>query len=277
MKLNQLARKLNYWATPIYDTLPSWCFPESHPKFKAYCVGMAKTGTVSIHIMFSRNYQSAHEPESRFLIHKIVAFMEGRIDKAELTKYVKHRSLRLRLEMDSSHLNYFLLDILVNEFKEARFILTIRDCYSWLDSLINHQLFRTRAPYWHKLDQYRFKTDQFRHSQPEKVLADNNLYPLDSYFSSWKEHNTKVLTTVPKDRLLVVKTHEISHSIDKIQSFIGIDTPLSSHIRKNTVKKKFNILSQINKNFIEEKANTHCKELMNKYFPEVTDFNLTNQ
>jgi hypothetical protein len=54
--LFKVIKKANYWATPIYDILPSWCFPERHLRFKAYCVGMAKTGTISIHIMFSELY-----------------------------------------------------------------------------------------------------------------------------------------------------------------------------------------------------------------------------
>ena len=102
---------------------------------------MGKTGTVSIHAIFRKaQYRCGeHEPESRFLINKILTFYNGKIDTNEFTLYVKHRDRRLGLEMDVSHLNYHLLDILVNEFSEAKFILTIRDCYSWLDSFMDQQ------------------------------------------------------------------------------------------------------------------------------------------
>jgi hypothetical protein len=43
-------------AIPFYDILPSWCFPERNLRFKAYCVGAAKTGTTSIHAIFSKQY-----------------------------------------------------------------------------------------------------------------------------------------------------------------------------------------------------------------------------
>ncbi len=68
-------------AIPLYDMLPSWCFPQRHLRFKAFCVGAGKTGTTSIHVIFSRQYRSAHEPEVRFLTPKILAFARGNIDK----------------------------------------------------------------------------------------------------------------------------------------------------------------------------------------------------
>jgi DNA-binding protein Fis len=265
-------------AVPFYDILPSWCFPERQLRFKAYCVGMAKTGTTSIHAIFnSAQYRSAHEPEATFLIPKILAFVKGKIDRNQLTRYVKHRDRRLGLEMDSSHINYYLIDILVREFGEAKFILTIRDCYSWLDSLIDAQL---RPPKTWLIQRRRVDMNSVRfqannqHVKEEQILADNGKYTLDSYFKYWNEHNSKVLATVPEDRLLIVKTTEINQSIRQIEEFLGIPRgTLPNQVQKNVTRKKNNILSQIDKNFLEEKANFHCKELMDKYFPEIRGFN----
>ncbi|MCK5524107.1 MAG: hypothetical protein KAI83_13330 [Thiomargarita sp.] len=277
MKIEKIIRKANYWATPIYEHLPSSFFPERHLRFKAYCVGMGKTGTITLHIMFSKHYRTAHEPESRFLANKFVAFAHDKINKSDLIKYVKQRDRRLSLEMDASHLNIHLLDILVNEFSEAKFFLTIRDCYSWLDSAINHRLarpgFAEKRAWLRHLSDLRLGADRFKHAKEEKVLVDNGLYTLDGYFSWWKTHNTRVLSTVPSERLLVVKTPELTQSIPQIETFLGI-TPgsLPTSARGNVTTKKFNILSQIDKDFLEEKANFHCKELMDKYFPEVKGY-----
>ena len=269
-------------ATVLYDTLPSWCYPDRHLRFKAYCVGMAKTGTVSLHIMFSKHYRSAHEPDRRVLVHKILAMANGKIDRNVLTSYIKHRDRRLGLEMDSSHLNYHLMnyhliDILVSEFPEARFILTIRDCYSWLDSATNFSLARPvfRDKHWSQrhlvaLMRLRFRADELKHVKEEKVLAEHGFYTLDGYFSFWKEHNSKILATVPKEQLLVVKTSEINQRTQEIESFLQIPTgSLPIQVRGNVAHKKFHILSKIDRDFLEEKANLHCKDLMDKYFPEV--------
>jgi len=279
MLIKKFIRKANYLATPLYDILPSWFFPERDLRFKAYGIGMGKTGTVTLSIIFSKRYRTAHEPERRFFANKIVAFAHGKINKNDLIKYVNQRDRRLGLEMDASHLNLHLLDILVNEFSEAKFILTIRDCYSWLDSSINHRLARLgssveKRAWFRHMDDLRFGADRFKYAKEEKVLVDNGLYTLDSYFSWWKTHNTRVLSTVPPERLLVVKTRELTQSIPQIETFLGI-TPgsLLTSVHANVRRKKFNILSQIDKDFLEEKANFHCKELMDQYFPEVKSFN----
>ena len=70
----------------------------------------------------------------------------GSLQNSDLTAYIKKRDRSRYLEVDSSQVNAFLLDILLQEFSEARFILTIRDCYSWLDSIINHSLLRPTSP-----------------------------------------------------------------------------------------------------------------------------------
>jgi hypothetical protein len=189
-------------AIPVYDIIPSWFFPKHQLRFKAYCVGMAKTGTTTIHAIFSSScYRSAHEPEGRFIIPKIFDFAKGKIDQTQLTRYVKHRDRRLGLEMDSSNINYYLIDILVREFSEAKFILTIRDCYSWLDSQIEQHM-RVLGKDWYTqpwidLQDFRFKSSK-KHAKEEKILADKGLYTIDGYLSYWKKHNSKVLAKVPE-------------------------------------------------------------------------------
>lgn len=274
-----LTNKMHYWATPIYDRLPTQCFPQRALKFKAYGVGTAKSGTVSLYLMFKhRHYRAAHEADSRFLIYKILASINGKIDEATLTRYVKHRDRRLGLEMDSSNLNYYLLDILVREFEEAKFILTIRDCYSWLDSYINLQLNRPELQNWwrihvkHLVD-FEFGAHQFKHVKAEKVLSERGLHTLDGYLSYWAKHNHKVLTTVPAERLLVIKTQNINQDVPKIEAFLGLPTgTLPKRVHGNIAPRKFHLLAKIDRAFLEDKVKIHCQSLMRAYFPEIKDF-----
>jgi hypothetical protein len=193
MKFRKLIYYAHYLATPLYERLPLWLFPQRPLRFKAYCIGMAKTGTTSMHIIFSHHYRSAHEAESGFLCKKNLAFLNGKINRNQFTHYLKHRDQRLNLEMDSSALNYFLLDMLVKEFSEAKFILTIRDCYSWLDSAINYYPNAHTLGYYHWLRRhcrafFKFvnemdKLSYANYAKEEQILADNNFFPLDVYFS----------------------------------------------------------------------------------------------
>ncbi len=126
--------------------------------------------------------------------------------------------------MDSSYLNYHLLDILVSEFSDAKFILTIRDCYSWIESYFAQHMLALETQnnwfrhHWIDLMDLRYGSRE-KYAKEEAILAEKGLPTLDSYFSYWREHNSKVLATVPEERLLVVKTQEIEQSIRRIEKF----------------------------------------------------------
>ena len=89
------------YVAPIYEHIPGWCFPKYSLRFKAYGIGMPKTGTTSLQRIFSLNYRSAHEPEATLLIPKNIAFAQRKIDQKEFTNYIKRRDRRLSLEIDS--------------------------------------------------------------------------------------------------------------------------------------------------------------------------------
>jgi len=202
----------------------------------------------------------------------ILAAANGSVDKREITQFVRKRDKRLRLELEASHFNHFFIDILASEFRRAKFILTIRDCYSWLNSFINHQLtWGVSSDNWRRLRDLRFRPDKFKHAKEEQILADHGLYTLDGYLSYWASHNTKVLATVPHDRLLVLKTNEIRQQVERIAEFLNIPVENLDATKTHSfqAKQDFGLLWEIDGKFLEQKVNAHCRELMSRYFPEV--------
>jgi hypothetical protein len=275
---NALKNLVKPYVVPIYERIPGWCFPKHRRRFQAYGVGMGKTRTTSLHKMFSLNYRSVHEPEYNILTPKIIAFAHGEIDQKKFTDYIKHRDRRLSLEIDSSSLNAFIIDILVTEFKDAKFVLTIRDCYSWLDSVFNQRIACFNFEKKNNIQLNRewlhfiYEKYQFKHAKEEQILANEGLYTLDDYLSSYKERHNKIFQTVPPERLLIIKTPEINQSIPKIAQFLDIPPEsllvnVRAHVRKE--KDKYNLLAQIDRDFVREKVKFHCEELMCQYFPEV--------
>ena len=82
------------------------------------------------------------------------------------------RDHALALEVDSSALNFDLLDLLLSEFPDARYLLTIRDCYSWCNSVFNHTL-RNRGnldALWLPMRQSRYRPDIFHHAPQEQII-----------------------------------------------------------------------------------------------------------
>ena len=175
----------------------------------------------------------------------------------------------MTLELDSSWLNVDILDILLREFPDARYVLTIRDCYSWCNSMMNDALrfARTTAPIWIQLRNWRYRADVFQHAPEERLLQEKELYTLDGYFSYWAWHNQKVLDDVPRDRLLIVRTDEIGCRAVEIADFAGLPRravrPQRAHAFKNP--KKHELLRQIDRGFVENKAATYCLPLMSRW------------
>ena len=240
-------------------------------RIRVYGVGTAKSGTHSIAAMFDPPVRAAHEADATPLLRRILGAAAGRIRDEELRTYLRRRDRRLRLDIDSSQLNYFVLDMLLDTFPGARFILTIRDCYSWLDSFINDSLRRPTSNDWLRLRDLRFRPDRFTHPPAERLLAEHGLYTLDGYLSYWATHNQQVLARVPAEQLLVVRTDHLTENTVKIADFAGLPRAMvrrdRSHAFANPAKER--LLHRIEQAHLEDRVRAHCQPLMDRFFPEI--------
>ena len=105
------------------------------PRVKAFCVGQAKSGTASIVGLPSANYRAAHEPERAATLDLILRHAYGGLTDAAIREHLRARDARLDLEYDVAWANQFLICHLLAVFPAAKFIVLIRDCYTWLQSI----------------------------------------------------------------------------------------------------------------------------------------------
>jgi hypothetical protein len=240
---------------------------------QVYGVGSAKSGTHSIAAMFSRNVRARHEPEIFDLIDKIAYWRQDRISGTQFTDWIRKRDRRMALEVDSSFLNYEILDALLKEFPDARYILTIRDCYSWLDSLFNHmlRLKDNKDPRWLKLPQIWPPSEPLIHAPEESELKEKGFSTLDRQFSWWSRRINNVLTKVPAAQLLVVRMDEITKRAFEIADFCGLPCHAVRKDRSHAFASpvKYGILRRIDSAFVEAKVEKHCRELMTRFFSEI--------
>ena len=232
--------------------------------------------------MFSQNYRARHEPDAADLIHRIMRL--GQYSDAPenaLLDYLSARDQRLFLELESAHPLFYMIEGLVHLFPTAKFILTIRDCYTWLDSIVNqHYVIRTepesKSNPWVSLLNSQYLRPDMKYTSEEWILRENGLAPIENYLSFWVRHNEKMLKVIPSDQLLIVRTHELLLEMPRLADFIGIpkesldSSKAHSHKRDD---KKINLLSSVSWRFIEEKVRLHCKPLMSKFFPDIRDLN----
>jgi len=242
-------------------------FPER--KIHSYCVGASKTGTTSIARVFSKLH-SAHQPDSHHYAELYLALKNKVIEESDVVRYFVSRDNFFKYDMESTHLAYFSVDIFVSIFTEAKFILTVRDCYSWLNSMINQQLNAFLGGYWRLLRDLKLKIPTAIYAEQEKVLEKYGLYTLDQYLSYWSEHNKKMVTTIPKERLMIVKTDDVSKRLEEIADFVGIErSSLVNAKPGNVAQKDWRILDEIDRDFILEKIEFHCGEVISKYFNDL--------
>ena len=223
--------------------------------------------------MFSSCYRAAHEPHARELLAIIPAFQQGRISKEDFRRYVIFLDNRSRLEFNASFLNNWQLAVLIAEYPDAKFILTIRDCYSWLNSFLTDLHLKgpqVPAEYKRFLDIILHK-GSCAHAREERVLEEYGGYTLDELLMYWARVNNEILVTVPADRLLVIKTQEIIHKSKAIADFLGIPQDTldlrKSHLNKSV--RHDNILAKVDRDYLVSKVNGHCKVLMDTFFPDV--------
>lgn len=262
------------------NVIADWAFrtkrlllgPTKVRRTQVYCVGTAKSGTHSICAMFSPNVRTGHETLALRQIDVFLNWHEGRLGEREVRQWIRNRDRKLALEMDSSWLHVQFLEILRDEFPDARFVLTIRDCYSWLNSEFKRVL-RTpnRKPQRVRFRKLLYDPENVIHAPEEQVLKAIGLFALDAYLSRWAAHNAKVLAEIPAERLLVVRTDQIRERACDIADFAGLPRNAlrlhRTHEYRNPVQRK--LILELDRNFLEQKVVQHCRPLMNRFFPEI--------
>lgn len=259
--------------------------PSPDPRrFHCYCVGTGRTGSSSIAGIFAKNFHAAHEPESELLVSTVLEFAKGQRSQHEVRSFLKERDQRLSLELESDATLACFLEDLVVEFPQAKFLLTIRDCYTWVDSVLNHNLVRRPGSgvhrpaeidgFWRDFDDFTFAPWDFRHVEEEQPLEEHGLRTLRHYLSHWTTHNQTVIRQVPNERLMVVRTDRIVESAPDMAAFLGVPERsldlTSSHLNQNP--RVFNLLSMIDRTFLEDCVQRYCGPLMQEYFPEIESY-----
>lgn len=210
--------------------------------------------------LFKRDFRAAHELERSELLKMILGEADGSIEGSEFRDYLHVRDQRLGLEFDSSWVNFFIIEHLVETFPEARFVLLVRDCYSWVESVVNHALTREiPADVWEFMDWW-FEPHKYPHRDEEQSLKEHGLFSIDCYLNAWNRHTVETTERVPPDRLLVVRTHEISRRLGDIARFLGIPVErldeAESHLNKGT--KASPLASLVDRGFTESRVARAC-------------------
>ncbi len=254
--------------------------PEVPRRIRAYCLGAPKSGTHSIAGLFAARYRARHEPEVKSVILALLGAAAGALPEEAQREFLRVRDAELQLEMEASHPLHFFAPLLAEEFPEARFVLTLRDCYSWLHAYINQhvEIQRPLGSHWMRLMDYLLLQDakggvtNTRFAPKELAMAEQGLFPLRNYLAYWANHNRYVLESIPAERLLVVRTHEIRQRIPEIAGFLGVPEDSLERSRAHLSvrqEKPCRIVYEVDREYLEAQVELYCRPLMDRFFPEV--------
>lgn len=217
-------------------------------------------------------YRSQHHPDAELRLRLACAYLQGEADPNQVQKILRRRDRLLRLEMESSSLAGILIESLLPACPKKKFILTLRDVYSWCDSWLDHNINSPAAQGspWARLDRLRLRVDDHAPTRYDAPLVERGLPPLACYFQLWQRHNSRVLEAVPEDRLLVVKTHEIIPAIPIIAAWAGVPAHTLEPERgwEFAAARKNRTLSLLDPCYLRDSCQQLCGELMERYFPD---------
>ena len=253
-----------------------------HPR-PAHVIGLgtAKSGTSSIAFLFMKRYQSLHEVSKFTMLRSIFDYLEGRATRDEFVESLRDDDRRWRPTVNVA--NYFgeVAGEIADAFPDARFIITVRDCYTWLRSQMSQMLAMHRrlhlAPklqWFGKLHDLRFgRRDEAAYPAEEGAVREAGLPPVEAMLRYWTAHNERILGAIPEGRRLVIRTPDIARSVPKIAAFAGV--PAESldagvaHSHK-APHEQFDLWGLVDPAHIERLAARHCTPLMQTYYPEIT-------
>ena len=247
-------------------------------RFRVYGVGAPKSGTHSVASLFTPAYRSEHEPHSVLTIMHLLRWLKGGYGDATMERMLRARDRWLGLEVEAAHYLHHAVEMLVRLFPEARFVLTIREPYSWLNSAVVQSIHNYGNPHpnravWLALSDYHYSQYGFDYAPEEAALRRyDGVYPIGSYLDYWTAHNLTVLNAVPPDRLLVVRTHELRTRSADLAQFLGVDpatlSPEGAHAFARPVK-AVEVHEVVDRKYLEGEVERRCAPLLERFFPEV--------
>lgn len=240
-----------------------------HPRrCQVFGIGSPKTGTHSLTSLFERNFRALHEAEVKLEIELFLRRHEGLCRPGEIRQWFIDRSHRLWLDCDVSHLHGFFAADIAEAIPEAKFILTLREPRSWLDSTFNQTLGRPVGGYWAKLRSAVYGEKSDHYPEQERSLQGLGLYTISQYLDLWAERIEHVASAIGQERLLILKTHELEQSADRVADFCGVDRQQLSakEAHRFPAAKKTGALDGIDKDYVEDLIYQRCGTLLQRYF-----------
>jgi hypothetical protein len=242
------------------------------PIVQAFCVGQAKAGTASLFGLFAKRYRAAHEPERAQLLDVVQRHWHGELDERALGEYLIERDRRLNLEYDIAWGNQFLVGLLATVFPDAKFIVLVRDPYTWLGSFIGHLASRDVPTDVRSFLNSWLRPERYPPTRADRQLVARGAYSIAALLNAWNTHVDECVQGLPPARRLVLRTHELNQSAAVLAQFLHI--PLESldrqrgHLNRGAWSERLDSL--VDRAHVDAVIRELCRDHLARLFPEVS-------
>ena len=249
-------------------------------RLQLFVVGLGKTGTTSMAATFGA-YRSGHEVDATRMKRLAGQARTGDLDPARTKRELRRRDLRYRLEVDSAQFLTPFVTQLAALHPRARFVVLIRDCFSWMNSLLEHWARVTQRVPEGRADTLEasgiyelpdvvrswFTVEgQLREGRATAGLA-------ASLLRTWGTTYPRLLAEVPEGRTLVIRTDDIDTSALQLAEFCAVDpATLRPGLHWNVGPSRQGVLGAVPQALVLREAERWCTPLMERYWgPEWRD------
>lgn len=239
---------------------PLW--PVLRPRrIHAYNLGMGRTGTTAMASIFA-SFRTAHEPMGKETISVLERYWKEELPEQDVRAFLRKRDRVHRFEFESTPFLGPFATQLAQLFPEAKFLLTVREPYTWLRSAIDKCVNtpRTEHPsHVVKLRDLCYGVLPKTHPEQEQALERYNLHTLGGFLQYWGWHNQTVLNNIPDHRLLLIPTSTLNEAISQVGDFVGVDSEaLARPGRQNQSSTRNGILAEVEEKYVRECIEKHC-------------------
>jgi hypothetical protein len=197
-------------------------------------------------------------------------YIKGNIEEKGLTSFLLLRDKQLSLEFEASNFLYRAVPILESSFPNAKFIFTVREPLSWLESKVNQSIKGRNRKDWRGYDDT--LCSKYEKKYVNKDLKKHGLQPLKSYLRYWSNHVGYVCEKIPKEKIVKVDTFKIKKELKSIANFIGAKKDFLDLKRAHSGvrdENRFSIGKDVSKSRVVEDIKEVCIPTIENYLPKL--------
>jgi hypothetical protein len=156
-------------------------------------------------------------------------------------------------------------DVITDLFPESKFIITIRACISWLDSIIDQHINYRQGGQVRRLEDLFYGSRNDDHQFD--AMAERRVYPLESYLDYWVNHYTRILREAVVSRATFVRTKKITEQARTLLKFAGADPtecPEDEYLHAYKAPEKHHTVDAIGRERVRQRVERHCGDVIQK-------------